>query len=152
MDILHSPLEPSQDAVLAIHERLESLRNRIDEDRLPLGTGLTELSGNPVAWSRDGVAIASDANDILASGDAVAAANVLIITPHAEVAGWMMDEVLRAFGDLAPQDLTHRLGEALYWFQEDYPDDDSAHGLLAAIVREAAAAVRAMANEQLLGA
>jgi hypothetical protein len=118
---------------------LDDLRGRVRAGRVPLGSALEGPGCDPIVWARESAAVTAGMLDPFGLGAArLAEATIVVVTPHAECVGWLLDrlEALVRMGD-DPRATWHRLAEAAYWYQEDEPDARGPEGLLEAILDEA---------------
>ena len=143
----------SQTDMIAAHDQLGDLRDLVRSAQIPVGTGLSQVSGNPVVWSDHGLAVATVPTALgLESTGMAEDVSILIVTPHAEALAWLLKALHSIFAGLGPDDFMRRLGEAAYWHQEDFPEDHSAEGLLGSVLNEASAVLRELAGNQVFRA
>ncbi len=140
----------SQNDMIVAHDQLGELRDLLRSGQIPLGKGLAQVGGNPVVWSGGGVAVAATPTSLGLGSLGLENASILIVTPQAEPLAWLLQSLQGIFDGLGPDDLMRRLGEAAYWHQDDFPDDDSAEGLLGAVLDEASAVLRELVNSQVV--
>jgi hypothetical protein len=144
------PRAVDQSEMIVAHDLLGELRDLLRSGHVPSAKGLAQIGANPVVWTSGPVAIASTPTSMGMGTPGLEDVSVLIVTPQAEPLAWLFQKLQAIFGDLAPKNFVRGLGEAAYWFQEDYPDDDSAEGILGAVLDEASAQLRKLAGDRVL--